>query len=150
MELKAKKPKAAEEAKKSDIRRSNSDKSFLPEAKKKRDDDVSKAAAQYNRFLVIINVYGSTGPIKFLVNGDSAVREVIEKTLKIYASEGRLPAIGSVASADNFSLSAAENGSEVGGGDRVVWGEKVCSLQVANGAGAAARDGGEGGYEKGK
>ncbi|EPS60022.1 hypothetical protein M569_14782 [Genlisea aurea] len=77
--------KTTEEIKKSvdeKMRRSISDKGLFP-------PDHS------NRYLVIINVVGGTGPIKFLVNRDSNVKSVIEKALKIYNREGRHPAIGS-------------------------------------------------------
>ncbi|CAI9752963.1 unnamed protein product [Fraxinus pennsylvanica] len=48
-----------------------------------------------NRFLIIINVFGSAGPIRFVVNEDENAAAVVETALKIYAREGRLPILGS-------------------------------------------------------
>ncbi|OIW18052.1 hypothetical protein TanjilG_07543 [Lupinus angustifolius] len=47
-----------------------------------------------NRFLIRINVLGSAGPIRFVVNETELVTEVIDTTLKLYAREGRLPILG--------------------------------------------------------
>ncbi|KAE9601068.1 hypothetical protein Lalb_Chr13g0293831 [Lupinus albus] len=46
------------------------------------------------RFLISINVLGSAGPIRFVVNETELVTKVIETTLKLYAREGRLPILG--------------------------------------------------------
>ncbi|GAB2279901.1 hypothetical protein Dimus_014537 [Dionaea muscipula] len=56
----------------------------------------------YKRFLVIVNVVGSPGPLRFMVNEDDLVGAVIDATLKQYAREARLPALGS--NPDNFLL----------------------------------------------
>ncbi|GFP78841.1 uncharacterized protein at4g22758 [Phtheirospermum japonicum] len=56
---------------------------------KKTDDDKS------SRFLITINVVGSAGPIRFVVNGADNAAAVIETALKLYAKEGRLPILGS-------------------------------------------------------
>lgn len=48
-----------------------------------------------NRILISINVLGSAGPIRFVVNEEELVADVIETTLKSYAREGRLPILGS-------------------------------------------------------
>ncbi|KAL2522410.1 hypothetical protein Fot_26333 [Forsythia ovata] len=48
-----------------------------------------------NRFLITINVFGSAGPIRFVVNGDDTAAGVVETALKLYAREGRLPILGS-------------------------------------------------------
>ncbi|CAL0329766.1 unnamed protein product [Lupinus luteus] len=46
------------------------------------------------RFLISINVLGSGGPIRFVVNETKLVTEVINTTLKLYAREERLPVLG--------------------------------------------------------
>ncbi|KAL3499608.1 hypothetical protein ACH5RR_038701 [Cinchona calisaya] len=48
-----------------------------------------------NRFLISIDVLGSAGPIRFVVNEEELVADVIDTTLKSYAREGRLPLLGS-------------------------------------------------------
>lgn len=47
-----------------------------------------------NRFLISINIQGSSGPIKFVVNEKDLVSGVIDTVLKCYAREGRLPVMG--------------------------------------------------------
>ncbi|KAK7308706.1 hypothetical protein VNO77_42331 [Canavalia gladiata] len=47
------------------------------------------------RFLISINVFGSAGPIRFVVNEEEHVSGVIDTALKSYAREGRLPVLGS-------------------------------------------------------
>lgn len=47
------------------------------------------------RLLVIVNVLGSAGPLRFLVNEEDVVCGVIDSALKLYAKEGRLPVMGS-------------------------------------------------------
>ncbi|XP_044506869.1 uncharacterized protein LOC123226418 [Mangifera indica] len=74
------------------------EKTMLPVQKKKK-----------NRFLITINILGSTGPIRFVVNEDDLVAAVIETALKTYAREGRLPALG--LDVNNFSLYPANEGS---------------------------------------
>ncbi|KAI3462618.1 hypothetical protein Pfo_019281 [Paulownia fortunei] len=75
------------------MRRSISDKTLSHKPKKKKDDDNKNAKS--NRFLITINVFGSAGPIRFVVNGDDNAAGVIETALKLYAREGRLPILGS-------------------------------------------------------
>ncbi|CAK9317935.1 unnamed protein product [Citrullus colocynthis] len=55
-----------------------------------------------NRFLVSINVLGSTGPVRFVVNEDDLVCEVIKTSLTLYARQARLPTLGT--NVDNFIL----------------------------------------------
>lgn len=55
-----------------------------------------------NRFLVSINVLGSTGPVRFVANEDDLVCEVIKTSLTLYARQGRLPILGT--NVDNFFL----------------------------------------------
>ena len=46
------------------------------------------------RILVSITVSGSPGPIRFIVFDDELVNAVIDKVIKVYAREGRLPLLG--------------------------------------------------------
>ncbi|KAL8196419.1 hypothetical protein R6Q57_024714 [Mikania cordata] len=46
------------------------------------------------RILNNINVLGSTGSIRFVVNEETVVAAVIETALKAYARESRLPVLG--------------------------------------------------------
>ncbi|KAD4888340.1 hypothetical protein R6Q59_033697 [Mikania micrantha] len=46
------------------------------------------------RFLITVNVIGSSGPLRFVVNDDDKVSDVIDSTLKMYARSGRLPVLG--------------------------------------------------------
>ncbi|CAM8959050.1 unnamed protein product [Rhodiola kirilowii] len=48
-----------------------------------------------NRILISVKVVGSAGPIRLIVNEDDVVADVVEKALKIYACQGRLPVLGS-------------------------------------------------------
>jgi hypothetical protein len=48
-----------------------------------------------NRFLITVNVLGSAGPLRFVVNENDLVAAVIDTALKSYAREGRLPVLGS-------------------------------------------------------
>ena len=47
-----------------------------------------------NRMLVTINVIGSSGPLRFVVNEEQLVASVIDMALKSYAREGRQPVLG--------------------------------------------------------
>ncbi|KAL3640384.1 hypothetical protein CASFOL_015352 [Castilleja foliolosa] len=58
----------------------------------KTNDDNKKAKS--SRFLITINVFGSAGPIRFVVSEDETTSGVIETALKLYAKEGRLPILG--------------------------------------------------------
>ncbi|KVI02767.1 hypothetical protein Ccrd_018943 [Cynara cardunculus var. scolymus] len=59
--------------------------------KKKKNDQCLKK----NRVLITVNVIGSPGPLRLLVNEDDTVSTVIESSLKLYARGGRLPILGS-------------------------------------------------------
>ncbi|XP_057960561.1 uncharacterized protein At4g22758-like [Malania oleifera] len=63
-----------------------------------------------NRLLISINVLGSAGPIRFVVNEEELVAAVIDTALKSYAREGRLPILGS--DLNNFLLYCSNSGSE--------------------------------------
>ncbi|XP_068643655.1 uncharacterized protein [Aristolochia californica] len=63
------------------------------------------AAKIGGRLLITINVLGSSGPLRFLVNEGELVDAVIDTALRYYAREGRLPVLGS--DLDNFLLYSA-------------------------------------------
>ncbi|KAL3631399.1 hypothetical protein CASFOL_024383 [Castilleja foliolosa] len=67
-------------------------------------------ALKGNRFLISITVLGSPGPIRFVVNEDELVAAVINRSLKAYAREGRLPVLGS--ELNNFMLYSPFAGTE--------------------------------------
>ncbi|PWA60200.1 hypothetical protein CTI12_AA380370 [Artemisia annua] len=48
-----------------------------------------------NRLLISITVIGSAGPIRFVVNEEEVVGNVMDTALRAYAREGRLPVLGS-------------------------------------------------------
>lgn len=48
-----------------------------------------------NRLLITINVLGSAGPMRFVVDKEELVGTIIDMALKSYAREGRLPVLGS-------------------------------------------------------
>ncbi|XP_074272554.1 uncharacterized protein LOC141596332 [Silene latifolia] len=54
-----------------------------------------KVEAMKKRILIMVNVVGSAGPLRFVVNEDEIVASVIDMALKSYAREGRLPVLGS-------------------------------------------------------
>ncbi|CAI0450911.1 unnamed protein product [Linum tenue] len=75
------------------------------------DEKRKEKKSSKNKFLVIVNVLGSTGPIRLVVKEDDAVAAVIESTLRAYAKEGRLPGLGS--DVTKFVLySAGDQGSD--------------------------------------
>ncbi|XP_058754712.1 uncharacterized protein LOC131627868 [Vicia villosa] len=51
-----------------------------------------------NRILISINIVGSSGPLTIVVNENDVVCDVINKALKFYARQKRLPALKSDAS----------------------------------------------------
>ncbi|XP_047340606.1 uncharacterized protein At4g22758-like [Impatiens glandulifera] len=55
-----------------------------------------------NRILISITFHGSAGPIRLIVGEDEIVAGVIEKALKSYGQQGRLPILGS--DLNNFVL----------------------------------------------
>lgn len=63
-----------------------------------------------NRILISINIVGSSGPLTMVVNEDDAVCDVIEKSLKSYARQGRLPILGS--DVTNFDIYCSNDVSD--------------------------------------
>ena len=86
--------------------KSGFEKMVLQKNKKGRYEDEKRKKS--TRFLVTINIMGSAGPIRFVVNEKEVVSEVIETALKSYAREGRLPVLGF--DATNFFLYSANAG----------------------------------------
>ncbi|KAJ7560755.1 hypothetical protein O6H91_04G144300 [Diphasiastrum complanatum] len=68
-------------------------------------------AGENNRMLVTVNIIGSTGPLRFLVDVKDPVSKVIELALRAYAREGRLPHLG--ANCRWFELFRANSDLEV-------------------------------------
>ncbi|KAI3811984.1 hypothetical protein L1987_16684 [Smallanthus sonchifolius] len=62
------------------------------------------------RILIKINVVGSTGPIRLVVNEEAAVAAVIQTALKSYARESRFPVLGTKCS--DFFLYTPVAGTE--------------------------------------
>ncbi|CAI8605481.1 unnamed protein product [Vicia faba] len=62
------------------------------------------------RLLVSVNVMGSAGPIRFVVDEEELVQAVIDTTLKCYAREERLPRLGS--DHRDFFLYSPHHGSD--------------------------------------
>ncbi|CAK9177513.1 unnamed protein product, partial [Ilex paraguariensis] len=86
-------------------KRSLSEKMLSQKQKKKNNGENQSAN---NRLLITVNVLGSAGPIKFVVNEDDIVTVVIDTALKLYARERRLPVLGS--DGNNFLLYPANAG----------------------------------------
>lgn len=74
---------------------------ILPRKKKNTNDD--------NRLLITVNVVGSSGPLRLVVNEDDKVSTVMDSSLKLYARSGRLPILGS--DFKDFMLYALTEGS---------------------------------------
>ncbi|XP_054796232.1 uncharacterized protein LOC129301667 isoform X1 [Prosopis cineraria] len=62
--------------------------------KKKKEDDEERKTRKLTRLLITVSVAGRTGPLRFLVNENDVVSDVILITLKAYARLGRLPLLG--------------------------------------------------------
>lgn len=91
-------------------KRNASEKMILQKHEKKKNSSENQNVKTKSRFLITVNVVGSAGPIRFVVNEDDLVSGVIDTALKTYAREGRLPALGS--DAQGFLLYCANAGSE--------------------------------------
>ncbi|KAF8378613.1 hypothetical protein HHK36_029961 [Tetracentron sinense] len=63
-----------------------------------------------SRLLITVNVLGSSGPVRFLVNEEELVATVIDTALRSYAREGRLPVLSS--DLNNFLLYCTNTESE--------------------------------------
>ena len=70
----------------------------------------SAGEAQKKRLLITVNVLGSAGPMRFVVNEDDVVTSVIDSALKSYSREGRLPILGT--DPNDFLLYCANAGSD--------------------------------------
>lgn len=75
--------------------------------KEKEKESAEKQSSKKNRLLVTVNVLGSTGPIRFVVDEGESVNKVVSIALKMYARERRLPVLGSDVS--DFLLYPANN-----------------------------------------
>lgn len=66
----------------------------------KKDDNNMKIeennkVIRMTKLLIKINIPGSSGPLRFLVNHNDLVSEVIRSALKLYTRQQRLPLLGS-------------------------------------------------------
>lgn len=77
--------------------------------RKKKNNDERDVNVKNNRLLITVNVAGSSGPLRFVVNDDEKVSSVIDSSLKLYARGGRLPILGS--DFKKFILYASDAGS---------------------------------------
>ncbi|KAM7516370.1 hypothetical protein LguiA_005953 [Lonicera macranthoides] len=77
-------------------------------SQKQKNTNNEKRIAKKSRFLITVNVLGSTGPLRFLVKESDSVSCVIDAALKFYASEGRLPTLCS--DLNSFLLYPANSG----------------------------------------
>nr|XP_027122198.1 uncharacterized protein LOC113739152 [Coffea arabica] len=64
-------------------------------AKKRNDENKNGKNNSNNKFLITINILGSTGPIRFVVNEDDTVSEGMDAAQKLYAHQERFPVFGS-------------------------------------------------------
>ncbi|KAI7754168.1 hypothetical protein M8C21_005114 [Ambrosia artemisiifolia] len=91
-----------------------------------------------NRLLITVNVLGSPGPLRLIVNKDDTVSNVIDSSLKLYARGGRLPILGSdttnfvlfPSNAPSHALSSNEAIWLSGGRNFVMSKKKITSLQT--------------------
>lgn len=71
---------------------------------------ISKKTIKKTRLLITVNVIGSAGPLRLLVNEDDTVSTVIDASLKLYTRAGRLPLLGS--DFKNFQLFSSDAPSD--------------------------------------
>lgn len=55
---------------------------------------MAQRSSKGNKILITVNVVGSPGPIRLLVNSDDSVATVIRRVLKEYGRQRRLPVLG--------------------------------------------------------
>ncbi|KAI3785210.1 hypothetical protein L1987_44324 [Smallanthus sonchifolius] len=97
------------------MNRSVSMRMILPRKKKNKDErDVN---VKNTRLLITVNVAGSSGPLRFVVNDDDKVSTIIDSSLKLYARGGRLPILGS--DFKNFILYASDAGSALNSSEEI-------------------------------
>ncbi|PHT56694.1 hypothetical protein CQW23_05180 [Capsicum baccatum] len=77
------------------------------------------------RFLITVNVLGSAGPLRFVVDENDKVAKVVDTALKQYAREGRLPILSS--DVNDFFLYSASAGI-----DALEASDSIGSLGVRN------------------
>ncbi|KAL3346272.1 hypothetical protein AABB24_024947 [Solanum stoloniferum] len=77
------------------------------------------------RLLITVNVLGSAGPLRFVVNENDKVAKVVDTALKQYGREGRLPLLSS--NVNDFLLYSASAGMDALGPS-----ELIGSLGVRN------------------
>lgn len=70
-------------------------KKSISDRKPKRNSDPENKTSKNARFLITVNVIGSCGPIRLVVNEKDKVSSVIDSALRLYAREERLPSLGS-------------------------------------------------------
>ncbi|KAK4277996.1 hypothetical protein QN277_015902 [Acacia crassicarpa] len=70
--------------------------------KKKEEDDDKNKRSELTKLLITVNVAGSTGPLRLVVNENDIVSDVIHITLKSFARLGRLPLL--LSDPNNFLL----------------------------------------------
>ncbi|PWA99674.1 hypothetical protein CTI12_AA002060 [Artemisia annua] len=97
------------------MKRNNSMRLVLP--RKKMNNYEADVNVKNNRLLITVNVVGSSGPLRFLVNEDDKVSNVIDLSLKLYARGGRLPILGS--DTKNFMLYASDADSALNSSEEI-------------------------------
>lgn len=91
------------------MKRKTSEK-MLRRRQKKKSFEEQNINGTNNRFLISVNVLGSAGPIRFVVNEGDLIAAVIDTALKSYARQGRLPHLGS--DINQFLLYCANVGAD--------------------------------------
>nr|GEY21409.1 hypothetical protein [Tanacetum cinerariifolium] len=84
---------------------------------RKMNNNEADVNVKNNRLLITVNVVGSSGPLRFLVNEDDKVSNVIDLSLKLYARGGRLPILGS--DINNFMLYVSDAGSALNSSEEI-------------------------------